>query len=82
MHLGSTLFYLGEFAPAREHLEQGIALYDPQKHDPLAFRLRQDPGVACLLLCGLGPVVSWLSRPGPEEEPGGADPSPGAVSPL
>ena len=41
-----------------------------------------DPGVACLILCGLGPVVSWLSGPGPEEEPRGAHPGPGAVSPL
>ena len=28
-----------------------------------------DPGVVCLLLCGLGPVVSWLSGPGSEEKP-------------
>jgi class 3 adenylate cyclase/predicted ATPase len=30
--LGETLFFLGEFALAREHLEAGIALYDPQQH--------------------------------------------------
>jgi class 3 adenylate cyclase/tetratricopeptide (TPR) repeat protein len=30
--LGTTLFYLGEVAQARVHLEQGIALYDPQQH--------------------------------------------------
>ena len=30
--LGDTLFYLGEFARARAHLEQGMALYDPQQH--------------------------------------------------
>ena len=35
--LGLTLFWLGEFAPARAHLEQGIALYDPQQHRSLAF---------------------------------------------
>ena len=35
--LGMTLFYLGEFALAREHLEQGIALYDPQQHRSHAF---------------------------------------------
>jgi class 3 adenylate cyclase/predicted ATPase len=29
--LGATLFRLGELASARSHLEQGIALYDPQK---------------------------------------------------
>ena len=31
--LGVPLFYLGEFAPAREHLVQGMALCDlPQHH--------------------------------------------------
>ena len=35
--LGHTLFWLGEFAAAREHAEQGIALYDPQRHRSLAF---------------------------------------------
>ncbi len=44
--LGIILFHLGELAPARGHLEQGIALYDPQKHHSHAFV--QDPGVVCL----------------------------------
>jgi predicted ATPase len=44
--LGIILFHLGELAPARAHLEQGIALYDPQKHRSHAFV--QDPGVVCL----------------------------------
>ena len=35
--LGETLFSLGEFVSAREHLEQGIALYDPQQHRSHAF---------------------------------------------
>jgi predicted ATPase len=39
---------LGEFALAQDHLEQGIALYDPQKHSPLVSRAVQDPGVICL----------------------------------
>ena len=43
-----TLFYLGEFAQARAHLEQAIALYDPQKRQFHASRSGQDPGVACL----------------------------------
>ena len=46
--LGSPLFWLGEFAAAREHLEQGIALYDPQKYRPLTLLTGQDPGVSCL----------------------------------
>ena len=45
--LGQTLFYLGDFAGAREYLEQGIALYDPQQHRDLAFRYGRDPGVDC-----------------------------------
>ena len=32
-----VLFYLGEFVSAREHFEQGVALYDPQQHRSDAF---------------------------------------------
>jgi predicted ATPase len=46
--LGTTLFHLGEFASARAHLEQGIALYDLQQHCSHAFLYGQDPGVLCL----------------------------------
>ncbi len=45
--LGATMFWLGEMAPARAHSEQGMALYDPQKHRSHAFVYGQDPGVAC-----------------------------------
>ncbi|HJY81218.1 MAG TPA: hypothetical protein VKK81_09060, partial [Candidatus Binatia bacterium] len=45
--LGLPLFWLGEFASARAHLEQGIALYDPQQHSSHAFLYGQDPGVLC-----------------------------------
>jgi hypothetical protein len=31
--MGDTLFWLGEFAAARSHLEQGAALYDV-RHEP------------------------------------------------
>jgi predicted ATPase len=48
MPLVVTLLYLGEIASARTHLEQGIALYDPQQHRSHAFRSGQDSGVACL----------------------------------
>ena len=51
LELGNILFFRGEFAPAREHLEQGSALYDCQKHGPgrsHPFRTAQDPGVICL----------------------------------
>jgi predicted ATPase/DNA-binding winged helix-turn-helix (wHTH) protein len=48
--LGIVSFYAGEFEAALAHLEQGIALYDPEQHSPnrsAAFRLGQDPGVSC-----------------------------------
>jgi predicted ATPase len=46
--LGATLFWLGEFASARAHLAQGIALYDSQRHSSQAFLYVQDPRVHCL----------------------------------
>lgn len=45
--LGNVLFFLGEFALAREHLEQGIALYDLQQHNPHASGAPTDTGVSC-----------------------------------
>ena len=46
--LGATLFCQGDIALAREHVEQGIALYNPKQHSSHAFLYGQDPGVACL----------------------------------
>ena len=46
MILGKTLCHLGEFAQARGHLEEGIALYDPQQCRSV-FVLN-DPKVTCL----------------------------------
>jgi class 3 adenylate cyclase/predicted ATPase len=45
--LGIAWFWLGELTSARRHLEQTIALYDPQQHRSRAFRSGQDPGVLC-----------------------------------
>jgi class 3 adenylate cyclase/predicted ATPase len=61
--LGTTLFYLGEFASARSHLEQGLALYDPQQHRHLAYQgAGVDLGVLCL---GAVPHILWyLGYPG------------------
>src|SRR5262249_26552339 len=42
MSLGLPLFELGEFTLAREHLEQGAALYDPQPHGSPVSRAVQD----------------------------------------
>ncbi len=47
--LGVILFHLGELVPGREHLEQGMARYDPQQHHSHAFLYGQDPGVTCLI---------------------------------
>jgi predicted ATPase len=44
--LGQTLCHLGEFAQARGHLEEAIALYDPEQFRSL--RLANDPKVTCL----------------------------------
>lgn len=45
--LGPPLFWLGELTSARSHCEQGIALYDPQRHSSHIFLYGQDPGVLC-----------------------------------
>jgi class 3 adenylate cyclase/predicted ATPase len=45
--LGETFFYLGDYAAARTHLEQGIALIDPETQPAQALRFGVAPGVAC-----------------------------------
>jgi predicted ATPase len=51
--LGSTLFFLGEYAAAWTHLEQGIACTDPTVQRALAFRHDVAPGVRCLAYAAL-----------------------------
>ena len=48
MARGTMLCVLGELVAARDHLEQAIALYDPQHHRSHAFRYSLDPGVTSL----------------------------------
>jgi predicted ATPase len=56
--LGTTSFYLGENASARVHLEQRVALYDPQQHRSHAFLdVGTDPGVLCFIYAA---QVLWL----------------------
>jgi predicted ATPase len=44
--LGLALFFQGDFAEARDHLERCLAIYDPEQHRSLAFSYAgQDPGV-------------------------------------
>jgi predicted ATPase len=50
--LGATLFCLGDFALARQHLESGLALYDPDRHRAHTGLYGADPGTVCL---------SWLA---------------------
>jgi class 3 adenylate cyclase/predicted ATPase len=45
--LGVTLWYLGEFTAALEHIEEAIAHYDPEKDRARAIVYGQDPGVVC-----------------------------------
>jgi predicted ATPase/class 3 adenylate cyclase len=59
--LGTTLFHLDELASAQEHLEQGLSLYDLQRHRFLAFRYGQDPGVFCL--CYMVRILWFLGYP-------------------
>jgi predicted ATPase/class 3 adenylate cyclase len=56
---GNNLFYLGEFAAARQHLEQSIAIYDSSPQYSHDFLYAQDTKVVCLdraswILCFLG----------------------------
>ena len=46
--LGTTWYFLGGFAHARTHLEQGMALSDSRLHRSYALLYGQDPGVICL----------------------------------
>lgn len=50
--VGCSLYFLGDFAAARDHLEQGAALYEHQRHGSLAFLHGHDPGVSCLCYGG------------------------------
>jgi predicted ATPase len=47
------LYHLGDAAASRTHLEQGLALYDPQQHRHLAFLYGQDLGMSCLCYTAL-----------------------------
>jgi predicted ATPase len=47
--LGLTSFWLGAFPAARLHLEAGITRYTPEQRRAPAFRMGQDPGVACCI---------------------------------
>jgi predicted ATPase len=50
---GATLFFRGEPARARVHLEQCSTLYDPHRHGSHAFLYGQDPGVFAHIVAAL-----------------------------
>lgn len=46
--LWNTLLFSGDVTLARDHIEQGMQLYDPQRHHAQTFRYAgHDPGVCC-----------------------------------
>jgi predicted ATPase len=55
--LAVTSLCLGDPAATREHMEQGVALYDLKRHSSHTYLYGQDPGVACL---AFGAVALWL----------------------
>src|SRR5262249_4371837 len=60
--LWATLFFGGELATARPHQEQGLRLYDPQRHRAhAALYSGHDPGVCCHMLAA--PCLWLLGYP-------------------
>ncbi len=59
--LGQTLYFLGDFVSAREHLEQGMTVYNFHKHHSLAALYGMDPGENCL--CFIAYVLWKLGYP-------------------
>ncbi len=52
MALGNVLYFLGEFPASRRHLEQGLMVYDPDRHSPRVSNVAQDLGVVCFSRIG------------------------------
>ena len=51
--VGTASYFTGDYADARAHLDQAIALYDPAEHRALATRFGQDVKVAGLAIRSL-----------------------------
>ncbi|MEM9487799.1 MAG: AAA family ATPase, partial [Myxococcota bacterium] len=45
--VGASLAITGQYARARDHFEQGLSIYDPDKHRHMALIYGQDPGMYC-----------------------------------
>jgi predicted ATPase len=50
---GVTEWYLGNFELARAHLEQTLAMFDPQRDRDLTYRFGQDMGVSAMVFMAL-----------------------------
>jgi predicted ATPase len=55
--LAITSLCRGDPAATREHMEQGVATYDPERHSRHTYASGQDPVVGCL---AFGAVALWL----------------------
>src|SRR5439155_22664290 len=55
--LGACLAMLNRLESGMDHLEQGIASYDPDRHESARFRLGNNPGVVCFMTSAL---VLWM----------------------
>jgi class 3 adenylate cyclase/tetratricopeptide (TPR) repeat protein len=61
---GTTLFFLGEFVPAKEHLEKALAVFNPQQPLPQELEARRLDALSFLYfsLWGLGyPDRAWAT---------------------
>jgi len=58
---GHNLMFVGEFAPARSHLEEALALYDPIPHRSLAHQVGIHLQVGSQAYLGI--VLFWLGFP-------------------
>jgi predicted ATPase/class 3 adenylate cyclase len=54
--MGYNFIAMGEFQRAYVHLEQAMALYNPEQHRAMAFRYGQDTGVTAQVLLALALV--------------------------
>ena len=50
---GTTEWYLGNFELARAHLEQTLAVFDPQRDHNLTYRFGRDTGVSAMVFMAL-----------------------------
>jgi predicted ATPase len=57
MALAVTFLGLGDSVATREHMDLGIAMYDPKRHGSHTDLYGQDPGATCL---AFGAVALWL----------------------